>query len=139
MRTDRTEELVLTYVEDVWNNADATAFDRLTTASFAYMLGGQPARNKMAMLEFLKAVHTAFPDWRVRIEDMVINGPLAAVRWTGEVTHRGPFHGIPATGKRVSVSGINLYKIQDGLIAQEWEQMDSLGMLGQLGVLPPIQ
>jgi steroid delta-isomerase-like uncharacterized protein len=89
------------------------------------------------MLEFLKAVHAAFPDWRVRIEDMVVDGATAAVRWTGEVTHEGPFHGIPATGKRISVSGINLYRTQDGRIAQEWEQMDSLGMLAQLGALPP--
>ena len=62
--------------------------------------------------------------------------PLVAVRWTGTVTHLGPFHGAPATGRRISVSGINVYRLRDGKIAQEWEQMDSLGMLAQLGLLP---
>ena len=44
---------------------------------------------------------------------------------------------IGATGRKVKVSGINVYVIEEGRIAQEWEQMDSLGVLAQLGVLPP--
>ena len=47
-----------------------------------------------------------------------------------------PFQGIPPTGTEVEVSGINVYVIEAGKIAQEWEQMDSFGMLQQLGVLP---
>ena len=85
---------------------------------------------------FLAAVHAAFPDWRVEIEEIVAEGNSVAVRWAGEVTHEGPFHGIPATGKRLSVSGINVYKVDGGVISEEWEQMDSLGMLQQMGVLP---
>ena len=137
MSTDTAKTLVSTYIEDVWNRADAQAFDRLTAPAFAYCLGGQPPRDRAAMLAFLQGVHAAFPDWRVQIDDIVAEGNTVAVRWSGQVTHEGPFHGIPATGKRIAVSGVNLYRIEDGRIAQEWEQMDSLGMLAQLGVLPP--
>ncbi len=137
MSTTETKTLVSTYIENVWNRADAQALDDLTTATFTYCLGGQPPRDRAAMLAFLQAVHVAFPDWRVQIEDLVADGNTAAVRWMGEVTHQGPFHGILPTGKRISVVGINLYRIENGKIAQEWEQMDSLGMLAQLGVLPP--
>ena len=77
------------------------------------------------------------PGWRVTIQDIVANGDLVAARWTDEVTHEGTFHGIPATGKRVVVSGINMYTIKNDRISAEWEQMDSLGMLHQMGVLPP--
>lgn len=137
MPTDAATTLVSTYIEDVWNRAHAQAFNRLTAVSFTYCLGGQPPRDRAATLAFVQGVHAAFPDWRVRIEDIVAAGDTAAVRWSGQVTHEGPFHGIPATGRRITVSGINFYRIENGRIAQEWEQMDSVGMLAQLGVLPP--
>ncbi len=129
--------LVLKFVEDVWNGSDLEALDRLTADSYTYHLGAQPVRDRAAMLAFVKAVHVAFSDWRVTVEDIVTDGNSVAIRWTGQVTHDGPFHGIPATGKRVTVCGINLYTIQNGRIAREYEQMDSLSMLTQMGVLPP--
>jgi len=134
---DDAKSLVLQFVEDVWNGADAEALDRLTAESYTYHLGGQPPRDRAAMLAFVKAVHAAFSDWRVTVEDTVVGEDSVAIRWTGQVTHDGPFHGIPATGKQVTVCGINLYTIQDGRIAKEYEQMDSLSMLTQMGVLPP--
>ena len=130
------KELVTTYIEDVWNLGDLTALADLTTPDFTYHLGGQPARDRSAMAQFLDGTREAFPDWRVDIEDIVGDTSGVAVRWSGTVTHLGPFHGAPATGRKISVSGINVYRIEDGKIAQEWEQMDSLGMLGQLGLLP---
>ena len=128
--------LVVKYIEEVWNNGNVAAIEALTGETFRYCLGGQPARDRAAMRQFLEAVRVAFPDWQVRIQDIVAEDATVAVRWVGEVTHQGPFHGIPPTGKRVSVCGINVYAVADDRIAQEWEQMDSLGLLQQLGALP---
>jgi len=129
------KNLVTRYIEAVWNEGDLAALADLTQETFLYHLGGQPPRDRAAMRQFLAAVRTGFPDWRVRIEDIAAEGQTVTARWSGEVTHEGPFHGIPPTGKRIGVCGINVYTIEDGKIAQEWEQMDSLGMLQQLGVL----
>lgn len=136
MAKEESRNLVLKYIEEVWNAGNVRALEDLTVESFRYHLGGQPPRDRTAMAQFLEEVREAFPDWRVRIEEVVAEGTTVAVRWTGTVTHEGNFHGIPATGKQVSVSGINLYLIEGGKISQEWEQMDSLGMLQQLGALP---
>jgi predicted ester cyclase len=59
-----------------------------------------------------------------------------AVRWRGEATHLGAFQGLPPTGRRITVNGINLYRVHAGKVVEEWEQTDSLGMLRQLGALP---
>jgi len=131
------KEIISRYIETVWNNTDVSALDDLTAETFTYHIGGQPARNKAQMKSFLQTVHTAFPDWRVHIRTIIAEGNTVAIRWEGTVTHLGEFQGIPPTGKRVSVSGINMYWIEDGKIAREWEQMDTLGMLLQLGVIPP--
>ena len=136
MSIEDAKGLVVRYIEEVWNKGDAAALETLTTETFRYCLGGQPARDRAAMRQLLEAVHVAFPDWQVQIQDILADGTTVAVRWAGEVTHQGAFHGIPPTGKRVSVCGINVYAVADGRVTQEWEQMDSLGLLQQLGALP---
>lgn len=136
MSNNEQRALTLDYIERVWNRGDPAALEELTTRSFRYHLGGQSARDRNGMREFLQATRSAFPDWRVEVTDVVVDGDRVAVRWTGRVTHGGSFHGIPPTGRRIHVSGINLYRVENGKIAEEWEQTDSLGMLQQLGVLP---
>ena len=132
------KDLLHQYIERVWNGRDLSALDELTSSNFVYYLGGQPGRDRSAMRQFLEAVHVAFPDWRVEIVDCVAEDQKAVVRWVGQVTHSGPFHGIPPTGKRVAVSGINAYHLAGNKIEAEWEQMDSLGLLQQLGAFTPL-
>jgi len=137
MNATDTRDLIRRYVEDVWNRGDLAALEALTVPAFAYRLGGQPARDREALAQFIRGTHVAFPDWRVEILDLIVEDNRAAVRWSGQVTHLGPFRGVPPTGRRITVSGINVYEVSEGRIAVEWEQTDSLGMLQQLGVLPP--
>jgi steroid delta-isomerase-like uncharacterized protein len=136
MLMDDLKATVLRYIEAVWNRGDSEALDELTTAEFAYYLGGQPGLDRAGMSRFVAATRAAFPDWRVEPLDVVAEAGMVAVRWRGEVSHRGPFHGIAPTNRRVTVGGINLYRIEDGKVVTEWEQTDTLGMLRQLGALP---
>jgi steroid delta-isomerase-like uncharacterized protein len=126
--------LVKEYIDTVWNRGDVEALHRLTAPDFRYYLGGQPGRDHSEMAEFLSQTRTAFPDWRAVISAIISEGDHVAVRWSGRVTHAGDFHGIPATGKQIDVSGINMYQVTEGKLAAEWEQMDSIGILRQLGV-----
>jgi steroid delta-isomerase-like uncharacterized protein len=132
--TEDARILVRRYIDRVWNGGDAAALEELTLPDFTYSLGGQPPRDRTGMAQFLRETRAAFPDWRVETDDLIVEGDLAAVRWHGRVTHTGPFRGVPATGRRIDVSGINVYRVSNGRIAAEWEQTDSLGMLLQLGV-----
>jgi steroid delta-isomerase-like uncharacterized protein len=78
---------------------------------------------------------TAFPDMHSVLEDMIVDGDRVATRYTLTGTHQGEFMGIPATGKRVSVSGIDIMRFRDGKITERWAQEDNLGMLQQLGIV----
>ncbi|MBP7937936.1 MAG: ester cyclase [Phycisphaerae bacterium] len=129
-------DIVREYIDKVWNRGDLQALEELTAPSFTFQLGGQPPIERAGMSQFLRTTRLAFPDWRVEVLELVAQAELVAVRWRGTVTHGGPFHGIPPTGRRVHVSGMNMYRVSEGRVAEEWEQMDSLGMLRQLGVLP---
>jgi predicted ester cyclase len=57
------------------------------------------------------------------------------VRWTNSGTHSGDFLGIPATGRTVSFAGIDIYRVEDGKLAEHWHVVDQLSMLIQLGVV----
>ena len=114
MNTDDTKDLVRRYVDEVWNQANLTALDALTLPAFVYRLGGQPARDRAALAEFIRSTHAAFPDWRVEIVNLIAEGNRAMARWFGEGTHAGPFRGIPPTGRRIVVTGINVYEVSEG-------------------------
>ena len=131
------KKTIRTYIEEVWNNASIDSLNSLASDDFKYVLGSQPPRDKESMKQFLQMVHSAFPDWHVEIQSISEEGSLVCVRWQGTATHGGVFHGIPPTAKQVTVTGINIYEMRNGKIAREWEQMDSLGLLTQLGALPP--
>jgi len=80
---------------------------------------------------------TAFPDVHASIEDLVAEGDEVVVRWTLRGTHEGELRGgIPATGRRVEVSGITISRIRDGRLVENWGNYDLLGMLQQLGAIP---
>jgi steroid delta-isomerase-like uncharacterized protein len=130
------EALVRRYVEEVWNRGSESSLDQLTTPTFTYHLGGQPPRDRQALADFIAATRLAFPDWRVEVDQAIADAAMVAIRWHGRVTHRGAFHGLPATGRAVTITGINIYEVAGSRINAEWEQTDSLGLLQQLGALP---
>ena len=77
-----------------------------------------------------------FPDMHVVIEDVLGEGDKVATRGYFTGTHKGEFNGIPATGKKINVSYIDLWRIENGKAVENWVQLDMVGLLQQLGVMP---
>ncbi len=78
--------------------------------------------------------------WTVQLiaEDMIAEGDKVVVRSTFRGTHKGDLMGIPPTGKQVTMPLILIYRIADDKIVEHWMQADALGLLQQLGVIPPM-
>lgn len=81
-------------------------------------------------------LRAALPDIGDRAEEVIAEGDLVAVRWSGGGTHTGEFMGIPPTGKYVSATGIFIGHVKDGRIVEGWENWDALGFMQQLGAIP---
>ncbi len=77
-----------------------------------------------------------FPDVESTIEDLIAEGDKVVARWTSHATHQGEYMGIPPTGNRVDFTGISVYRIEGGKIAQSWTAEDELGLLRQIGAVP---
>lgn len=87
--------------------------------------------------DVLRGMRSGFPDLNFAITEQVAEGDKVASRfeWTG--THRGEFLGVPATGRPVRVWGIVIDRLENGRIKDTRIIMDSLGLMMQLGVIPP--
>jgi predicted ester cyclase len=87
-----------------------------------------------AWTKFLAGFVEGFPDLQITIEDAVGEGDLVAQRVHFSGTHTGEFQGLPATGRKVSFSGLELNRFADGRVTEHWFQLDALGLLQQLGL-----
>ena len=83
------------------------------------------------MVEFT----TGFTDAQITVEASVAERDIVATRWTITGTHRGIFQGVPATGRVVTIPGIEFSRVVDGKIVEHWAQLDLVGTLQQIGAL----
>lgn len=78
----------------------------------------------------------AAPDMVAKVDGVVAEGDVVAVRWTASGTNTGAGNGLPATGKKVVAHGMTFFRFRDGRIAEEWSVIDMLSVLRQLGLIP---
>jgi steroid delta-isomerase-like uncharacterized protein len=88
------------------------------------------------LIDLIKTWRTAFPDGRMEIDDLIVEGDTVAIRNTWYGTHREEFYGIPPSGKSVAVTSVGIDRVQDGLVTEGWGELDMVGMMQQLGALP---
>ena len=78
----------------------------------------------------------AFPDISFTIEDQLVDGDKVATRWTATGTHQGELMGMQPTGKKATLSGITIDRIEDGRIVEGWTNWDTLALMQNIGAIP---
>ncbi len=78
---------------------------------------------------------TAFPDMKITVEEVIEEGNKLATYGYWQGTHKGDFQGVKGTGKNVKVSYIDIWKVNDGKLHENWVQMDIPGLMQQLGTI----
>ena len=135
MTATANKALVTRYYDEVLNQRNLAALDDLLAPDFASWL---PDGTRLGRAEYRDAVlasHEAFPDLVVEVLDQLAEGDKVATRWRASGTHRGPFAGIPATGRPVTITAMHLHRVADGKLTEHWEEIDLLRLMRQLGVL----
>jgi predicted ester cyclase len=126
----------LRWNEEAVNGHNPDVLDEIATPDIIQHSGTLPDG---VGLEHAKAVLgvllTGFPDVKHTIEDVVTEDDLVVIRWTATGTQTGEFQGIAPTGKEVTWTGVNIYRLECGKIAEQWSELDGIGRLQQLGVL----
>ncbi|MCF8477305.1 MAG: ester cyclase [Pseudolabrys sp.] len=85
---------------------------------------------------FFEGFNAAFSNMAYRTLTLVADDACVAARFLVGVDHTGAFNGIPPTGKRITFTGQAIYRLDNGLIAETWLQLDAVSFLGQIGAIP---
>ena len=129
--------LVRRFLEDLVSTGDPALAAELLAPDYVVHYAGNPPLDRDGFRQFLGALRAAFPDVRVTVEDAIAQGDQVAARWTWRGIYRGAFLGLAPTGKAVTGSGIGLFRLAHGQLVEDFVQEDTLGLLQQLGAVPP--
>ena len=141
MSTEENKALARRLFQEFWNQKNLAVADELIAASHVEHTPGSPPGlppGPAGLKQFASLYFTAFPDIRVTIEDQVAEGDRVVTRWRAQGTNTGSLFGMPATNKSATITGITISRIVDGKAVETWTNFDNLGMLQQLGVIPPM-
>ncbi len=125
------------FVDEVVNQKNMATLDELMDANFVEhnpAPGQEPGTEGMKKL--MNMFFTAFPDMQSHVDLMVAEGDIVAGRMTTTGTHQGDLMGIPATGKKITMTETHIVRIANGKAVEHWGNADELGMMQQLGVIP---
>lgn len=138
MSTEQNKALIRQFVEEILNQGNANALDELIAPDFVEHEELPPGiPSGLEGLRLMPAMlHSAFPDFKATIDDIIAEGDKVAVRMTWSGTQQGEWMGIPPTGKSISFAVIDIMLCAGGKLVEHWGLTDSMAMLTQLGVNP---
>lgn len=94
------------------------------------------SRGADGMMQLDAMLHTAFPDFRFEVLEVVAEGELVIARVMAHGTHLGPFQGLAPSGRAFQLDSFHMFRCVDGKAVEHWAVRDDLGMLRQLGAAP---
>jgi predicted ester cyclase len=136
MGVEEHKEIVRRFIEVGWGRADERVFDEcLDRHCYRHISGSVSSGQSDAKLA-LRLVHLGLSDIQITIEQLFGENDLVVVRSLTRGTHTGEYVGVPPTGCRVEISAVDLYRFANGRIVESWHNVDELGLLRQLGLVP---
>lgn len=134
-KLEANKQLARRWFEEVWNQRSESAIDAMFSPT-GKAHGFPDADSVLSGPEAFKAIHRnfcgAFPDLQITIHDVVAEGDKVAIRWSAAMTHTGDHLGLPATGKKATLSGSSFVIVQGSQIIDGWNQMDIQHLFQQL-------
>lgn len=121
--------------ERAWDHGDVAALDELLDPSYQRYGHDDRPQDLEGFKATVIATRSAFPDLVTTVDDILLEGDRAAVRWHSVGTHEHSFLDVPATGRRVSVSGATFSRYDGDRIVEEHVTWDPRALLTALGVI----
>lgn len=131
---EQNKSVVQSYWNGKWNERRPEILDELQTQDVVYHGPSEILKGIEEYRQAYSGYLSAFHDTRIEVEELIAEGDLVMSRAVLHGIHNGELGGIPPTGKEFSISAITIFRIVDGKIAEEWEIIDQLGMMTQLGM-----
>lgn len=135
MSENTNKKVVTRYWGDFWNEKNGSVIQEITSEDLKLHFPPGQAHQPPSLQKWFDTALSAFPDVHFTIHDLFAEGDKVVCRWSYLATNTGSFLGKEATNLKVTDQGINIFRIENGKIAEMWMSGDSLGLMHQLGVL----
>lgn len=136
MSTEENKAMVRKFFEEGPSKGNLSAADELLSSDFS-IYGPLPVSPGIeGMKEIITNCRAAFEHLNVTVEDMIAEGDTVAARFTARGVHKGDFMNLPASGKPITMTGIEIFRIKEGKIAEIWGEANLFGLMQQLGIIP---
>ena len=133
---DTARRLAATYLS-MLNSHDAGLVDQLVAEDYinhnAFVADGRDANRT-----FWKGLFAGLPDVRANMEDIIVSEDRVVGRFVLRGTHTGEWMGFPATQRAVEMRTIDIWRVEDGLFVEHWDELNAIEVFQQIGAIPPL-
>jgi predicted ester cyclase len=131
----KNKEVIRRYWFELWNDKKSEILNEIADDTVIFHFPGGQAHQPPTLKKWFETSLIAFPDVYFQLHEELAEGDKVMSRWSYIATNTGEFLGRPATNRKVTDLGINIFRLENGKIVEMWIAQDSLGLLQQLGVL----
>jgi steroid delta-isomerase-like uncharacterized protein len=133
----RGQQLAETFLTMI-NTHDPDVVDQFEAEGYVNHEALFSAEGREANRQFWHAFFAAIPDISASMEDLAIAGDRVVGRFVYRGTHTGDFWGIPASGNAIEMRSIDIWRVEDGMFAEHWDEINAMQLFQQMGALPPL-
>jgi predicted ester cyclase len=135
MSVEQNKAIARRWAEEIWGKGDVTVIDEIVSP--ALVVNGSP-RTLEELKQGIRTLHATTSNLRVTVEEQIAEGDKVVNRYLGQGTYLGGDSALPeaAIGKHATIAGIDIFRIVNGKIIEQWNLADELGWLQQLGAIP---
>ena len=137
--SEENRDLARRFMDEVYNKGNLDFIDEVVASNWVDHDPNSPegmSRGVEGAKQFAEMYRNSFPDLHMTVEDLIAEGDKVVMRWTARGTHQEELMGIPPSGNRVEVTGINIDRIEGGKFVESWSNYDILGLMQQIGAVP---
>ena len=131
-------KLMRRWFDEVWNKGKIATIHELMAADAVGIGQAGPEvaiKGPHEFQVFVERLRGAFPDIHVTIEDAFESGDRAVARWSATMTHTGGHLGLPASNKKVRITGISMIQVANDKIVAGWDNWDQMTLLKEIGAI----
>ena len=123
--------------DEFYNQGKIELADQFYASTYVHHDPASPqVRDRDGLKEALRAFRAGCPDLHITTDAMFADGDTVTKRWTYHATHTDDLSGLPPTGRRITMSGLELFRLAGGKIVESWLAYDNFSLMQQLGLIP---
>ena len=137
--SERNKQLAERFHTDIFKAGKLEVAEEILAPDFTIHAPGYPpewTRGPEGTKQLAQAIRSGLPDLGITHDDVIAEGDRVMIRWTSTGTHNGEMMGVPATGKQVTLTGFDLFRVEGEKLAELWQNWDQLGLMQQIGAIP---